>query len=137
MILHGNAHSVMTNIWNGYKIWTPMMYISLTNDPDFEQNFMIFESGNGLFALDYIRDNTGDTGEKAAWFSTYDPKYLDSDEETDIKCSDGQSVILRKYAITDKDAVMTAIEYFIHTGKLWNGIQWIKEWREWYEEADS
>ena len=29
---------------------------------------------------------------------------------------------------------MTAIEYFIHTGRLWDGIPWMKSWQEWAEE---
>ena len=29
---------------------------------------------------------------------------------------------------------MTAIEYFIHTGKLWDGIPWMENWDEWVEE---
>lgn len=103
--------------------------IYLTNDPDLEEDFMQLESGGGLFALQYLRDNSGMMGEEAAWFSTYDPEHLDSDEETDIECSDGQSIIFRKYTTADMDSVMTAIEYFIHTGKLWNGIQWMKSWR--------
>ena len=108
--------------------------IFVTNDTDFEQNFMQLESGGGLYALQFIQDNTGGSGEEAAWFSTYDPGYLDSDEETDIECSDGQSVIYRGETTTDKEAVMTAIEYFIRTGKLWDGIPWMKCWQEWVEE---
>lgn len=104
--------------------------IFLTNDTDFEQNFMQLESGGGLYALQFIRDNTGMIGEEAAWFTTFTPEFLGSDEETDIDCSDGQSIIYRENTITDKDAVMTAIEYFIRTGKLWDGISWLKVWRE-------
>lgn len=110
--------------------------IYLTNNWDLEEDFMQLDSGDGLFALGYARDNSGGVGEEAAWFSTYDPEYLDSDEETDIDCIDGQSVILRKETITDKDSVMTAIEYFIRTGKLWNGIQWMKCWHEWDKEDE-
>ena len=62
------------------------------------------------------------------WWSTYDPEYVDSDEETDIPHSDGQSIIYRETTTADKEAVMTAIEYFIHTGKLWDGIPWMKRW---------
>ena len=39
-------------------------------------------------------------------------------------------VIYRKYTTADKDAVMTAMEYFLRTGKLWNGIPWMKSWQE-------
>ncbi len=120
-----NCKKILKNLWDGK--WSS---IYLTNNPDLEEDIMQLESGDGLFALEYLRDNSGMVGEKAAWFSTYDPEYLDSDEETDIECSDGQSIISRKYTTTDKKSVMTAIEYFIHTGKLWNGIQWMKCWDE-------
>lgn len=104
--------------------------IYLTNNPDLEEDIMELESKDGLYALQYLRDNSGLVGEQAAWFSTYDPEYLDSDEETDIECSDGQSIICRKYTTADKEAVMTAIEYYLRTGKLWDGIPWMKSWRE-------
>ena len=107
--------------------------IFLANDDSLEENFMQLESGNGLYAVQFLKDNAGGVGEDAAWFSTYDAEYLDSDEETDIECSDGQSIILRKYTTADVDSVMASIEYFIRTGKLWNGIQWMKCWSEWIE----
>ncbi len=116
-----NCQKILKNLRDGR--WKN---IYLTNNPDLEVDIMELESGDGLFALQYIRDNTGMVGERAAWFSTYDPEYLDSDEETDIECFDGQSIICRKYTTADKDAMITAIEYFIRTGKLWNGIPWRK-----------
>lgn len=120
-----SCREIMKNLRSGQR-----ENIYLSNNSDLEVDIMVLESGNGLFALEYIRDNTGMVGEEAAWFSTYDPEYLDSDEETDIECSDGQSILLRKYTIADKEAVMTAIEYFIRTGTLWDGIPWMKSWRE-------
>lgn len=120
-----NYQQILKNLRDG--LWGD---IYLTNNPDLEEDIMELESGDGLFALQYLRDNSGMVGEQAAWFSTYDPEYLDSDEETDIECSDGQSIIFRKYTTADKDAVMTAIEYFIRTGKLWDGIPWMKGWQE-------
>ena len=104
----------------------------LADDPDMEDSYMQLESGNGLYALQYVK-SVGVAGEET-WWSTYDPEYLDSDEETDIDASDGQSVIFRETTTADKEAVMTAIEYFIRTGKLWDGIPWMKNWNEWVEE---
>ena len=124
-----SCQEILKNIRDGQ--WSS---IYLTNDPDLEEDCMQLESGDDLFALQYLRDNSGMMGEEAAWFSTYDPAYLDSDEETDIDCSDGQSIILRKYTTTDKDSVMSAIEYYIRTGRLWNGIPWMKSWTELEEE---
>ena len=54
-----------------------------------------------------------------------------------MECSDGQSIIYRKYTTADKDAVMTAMEYFLRTGKLWNGIPWMKSWQEWEDENEQ
>ena len=106
--------------------------IYLADDPDMEDSYMQLESGKGLYALQYVK-NVGVAGEET-WWSTYDPDYLGSDEETDIDASDGQSIIFREYTTSDKETVMTAIEYFIHTGKLWDGIPWMKNWNEWVEE---
>ena len=111
--------------------------VFLTNDTSFEQNFMQLESGGGLYALQFVQDNTGGIGEEAAWFSVYDPEHLESEEETDIESADGQAVIYRGDVTTDKEAVMTAIEYFIRTGKLWDGIPWMKSWQEWAEERSG
>ena len=111
-------------------------HIFLSDDDALEGNFMQLESGNGLYSLQFMRDNTGGTGEAAAWFTTYDPEYLDSNEETDIECSDGQSIIFREYTTADRDSVLYAIEYFIRTGKLWNGIRWMKQWEERAEESE-
>ena len=124
-ITSDNCEEILRNLREGE--WGN---IYLTNNEDLEEDIMDLESGDGLYALEYVRDNSGLVGEEGAWFSTYDPEYLDSDEETDIECADGQSIIQRKYTITDKEAVMTAIEYFIHTGKLWDGIPWMKSWQE-------
>ncbi len=106
--------------------------IYLADDPDMEDSYMQLESGDSLYALQYIK-SIGVAGEET-WWSTYDPDYLDSNEETDIDCSDGQSIIYRENTTADKEAVMAAIEYFIRTGKLWNGIPWMKRWQEWVEE---
>ena len=103
--------------------------IYLAGDPDMEDSYMQLESGGGLYALQYVK-SVGVAGEET-WWSTYDPDYLDSGEETDIDASDGQSIIFREYTTSDKEAVMTAIEYFIRTGQLWDGIPWMKSWQEW------
>ena len=61
--------------------------IYLADDPDMEDSYMQLESGKGLYALQYVK-NVGVAGEET-WWSTYDPDYLGSDEETDIDASDG------------------------------------------------
>ena len=110
--------------------WTDLF---LSYDEDLEECYINLEGDGTLYSLGYVR-HEGLAGEEGAWWSTYDPEYLGSDEETDIGCSDGQSIIFRETTTADKEAVMTAIEYFIRTGELWNGIPWMKNWDEWVEE---
>ena len=98
--------------------------IYLYHEADEEGDCMQLESGEGLYALQYLQDLG------YIWTSTYNPDFLDSNEETGIDCSDGQSIILRKYTTSDQEAVMTAIEYFIRSGKLWDGIPWMKNGQE-------
>ena len=58
-----NCQKILKNLRDG---WWKNIY--LTNNPDLEVDIMELESGDGLFALQYIRDNTGMVGEQAAWF---------------------------------------------------------------------
>ena len=118
-----NVKRIMKNLRGGK--W---MDIYLYQEDDEEGDYLDLETDGTLFNLSY--------GEEMGqiWWSTYDPDYLDSDEETDIPHSDGQSIIFRETTTADKEAVMTAIEYFIHTGRLWDGIPWMKSWQEWVEE---
>ncbi|MCI8423988.1 MAG: hypothetical protein HFF50_10770 [Lawsonibacter sp.] len=114
-----NVKRIMKNLRSGE--W---MDIYLYHEADEEGDYLDLETDGTLYDLSY-GENMGEI-----WWSTYDPEYLDSDVETDIIHSDGQSIIYRETTTTDKEAVMTAIEYFIHTGKLWNGIPWMKRWQE-------
>ena len=118
-----NVKRIMKNLRGGK--W---MDIYLYQEADEEGDYLDLETDGTLFNLSYGED----MGQ--IWWSTYDPDYLDSDEETDIPHSDGQSIIFRETTTADKEAVMTAIEYFIHTGRLWDGIPWMKSWQEWAEE---
>lgn len=118
-----NVEQIMKNLRDGE--W---MDIYLYHEDDEEGDYLDLETDGTLYDLSYGED----MGQ--IWWSTYDPEYVDSDEETDIPHSDGQSIIFRETTTADKEAVMTAIEYFIHTGRLWDGIPWMKSWQEWVEE---
>ena len=122
-ITQDNLKRIMKNLRSGN--W---MDIYLYHEEDEEGDYLDLETDGTLYNLSYGED----MGQ--IWWSTYDPEYVDSDEETDIPHSDGQSIIYRENTTADKEAVMTAIEYFIHTGKLWDGIPWMKNWDEWVEE---
>ncbi len=121
-ITQDNVKRIMKNLRSGR--WES---IFLSEEADEEGDYMQLESGGGLYALQYVKD----LGQ--VWWSTYDSDYLDTYEETDIDCSDGQSIVFREFTTADKEAVMTAIEYFIRTGRLWDGIPWMKCWQEWVE----
>ena len=122
-ITQDNVKRIMKNLRSGR--WEDLCFYY---EADEEGDFMELVSGDGLYVLSY--------GEELGqiWWTTYDPDYLDSYEETDIQHPDGQSIIFREYTTSDKEAVMTAIEYFIRTGKLWDGIPWMKNWSEWVEK---
>ena len=122
-ITQDNVKRIMKNLRSGR--WES---IFLSEEADEEGDYMQLESGGGLYALQYVKD----LGQ--VWWSTYDSDYLDTYEETDIDCSDGQSIVFREFTTADKEAVMTAIEYFIRAGRLWDGIPWMKRWQEWVEE---
>ena len=122
-ITQDNVKRIMKNLRSGR--WEDLCFYY---EADEEGDFMELVSGDGLYALSYAEE----LGQ--IWWTTYDPDYLDSYEETDIQHPDGQSIIFREYTTSDKEAVMTAIEYFIRTGKLWDGIPWMKNWSEWVEK---
>ncbi|MEH2937554.1 hypothetical protein [Lawsonibacter sp. JLR.KK007] len=122
-ITPSNVKRVLKNLRSG--VW---MDIYLYREADEEGDYLELETDGTLYNLSYGED----LGQ--VWWSTYDPKYLDSDEETNISHSDGQTIIFRETTTTDKEAVMTALAYFIHAGKLWDGIPWMKRWQEWVEE---
>lgn len=125
-ITQDNVKRIMKNLRSGR--WEDLCFYY---EADEEGDFMELVSGDGLYALSY--------GEELGqiWWTTYDPDYLDSYEETDIQHPDGQSIVFREFTTADKEAVMTAIEYFIRTGKLWDGIPWMKNWSEWVEESEK
>ena len=114
---------IMKNLRSGR--WEDLCFY---HEADEEGDFLELVSGDGLYVLSY--------GEELGqiWWTTYDPKYLDTFEETDIQHPDGQSIVFREFTTADKEAVMTAIEYFIRAGRLWDGIPWMKRWQEWVEE---
>ena len=125
-ITQDNVKRIMKNLRSGR--WEDLCFYY---EADEEGDFMELVSGDGLYALSYAEE----LGQ--IWWTTYDPDYLDSYEETDIQHPDGQSIVFREFTTADKEAVMTAIEYFIRTGKLWDGIPWMKNWSEWVEESEK
>jgi len=98
------------------------VYLSL--DPDGDDRYMQMESTDGWIFLQYCEEVN------RTWYSSYNVEYADSDEEAPIICSDGQSVVEKKYTMHNLDLAVKCIEYFIRTGQLYPGMEWIKGWRE-------
>ena len=96
-ITQDNVKRIMKNLRSGR--WES---IFLSEEADEEGDYMQLESGGGLYALQYVKD----LGQ--VWWSTYDSDYLDTYEETDIDCSDGQSIVFREFTTADKEAVQSA-----------------------------
>lgn len=102
--------------------------VYLSQDPYLEGNYMSIEIDNGWIVLQYVEnDGTKD----ACFYSSFNPDYLDSKEEAPMECSDGQSVILMRYTMHDFGLAAKCVEYFVRTGKLYSGMDWLKEWTDW------
>lgn len=54
---------------------------------------------------------------------------LVEDEKSTIECSDGQSVILKKYTMHDRELAADCAELFIRTGGHYPGMEWLKFWQ--------
>lgn len=100
--------------------------VILGQDPDMEEDYMSIEIDQGLICFQYIQ-NIGTVDE--CFYSSFNPAYLDSEEESPINCSDGQSIILMRYTMQDPELAAKCVEYFARTGKLYPGMDWLKsEW---------
>lgn len=107
--------------------------IYLFLDPDGECNWLEAVSDGEWMFLGYCFQD--ETGRFDNWYS-YNPDYADTMEQiseadfSDEKIyapinSEGQSPIPKVYAITDMDAGLKAVEYFIRMGERYPGIDWI------------
>ncbi|MCI8866983.1 MAG: hypothetical protein HFE61_02385 [Anaerotignum sp.] len=89
---------------------------------------MQIEIDKGLIFLQYV-ENPG-TKEECS-YSSFHPDYLDSEEESPMRCSDGQSIILMRYTMSNPQLAAKCVEYFVRTGKLCPEMAWLKGWRVW------
>lgn len=105
------------------------MGICFCRDPDCEEAFMQLEINYGRICLQYIEEMGT---EDECFYSSFDPDYLDSDEESPMQAADGQSIILMRYTMqdTEQNTALTAkcVEYFVRTGRLYPGMEWLKGW---------
>lgn len=68
-----------------------------------------------------------DTYPDSCLYSSFDPDYLDSDEESPMRPGDGQSVILKRNTMHDSELAANCIEYYVRTRKLYPGMAWLKQ----------
>ena len=98
------------------------LYLSPDEDGEPVHAYFQMESagGDGLIFFQ-ICDEFGQT----AW-SSFDPTYLDSKEDSSIECSDGQSVIPMRNTMKDRALAARCAEWFIHTLEPYPGMDWLK-----------
>lgn len=98
------------------------LYLTPNEDGEIEEGFLQLESaeGGGRIFLQIANDE-----EHTAW-SCFDPEYLDSDEESPIECSDGQSEIPMKTTMRDRELAAKCVEWYAHTGQPYPGMDWLK-----------
>lgn len=109
---------IIENVHNGnYK----SLYLSLDPYGEIDGNkYFTMESTGNWIAVQIVDDNN------KTWYSSFDIKYLDSEEISPIECSDRQSGILKKYTIHDRKLAAECIEWFIRTSEPYPGMEWIK-----------
>ena len=93
------------------------VYLSLT--PACEDDWLEVLSDGTWLALGYSLN-----GGQENYYS-YDPDFEGSEELTPL-LSGGQSPVEKYLALTDKQAGLKAVEYFIRTGELCRNIDWAK-----------
>ena len=106
--------------------------IYLFLDPDGEDDYLEVNCDGEWISLGF----SGNFGQNN--YCSYNPAFADTAEQidkfqfsdksvwTDLE-SGGQSPIPKIQALTDIDAGVRAVEYFIHTGEFYPGIDWLHE----------
>ena len=85
-----------------------------------EEGFLLMERSEDLIFLQISNEM-----EQITW-TCFNPDYLDSDEEAPIECSDGQSIIAMKTTMKDRELAAKCVEWYIHTGEPYPGMDWLK-----------
>ena len=110
--------------------------VNLFLDPDGECDWMeVLSDGEWLYLA---RFRLYENGEEDEYFFSYNPDYASTEErivESDYSdksvwtelLSGGQSLIPKMHAIMDMESGVKAVEFFIRTGELYPGIDWVQE----------
>jgi len=112
------VQKIIENVRDGkYK----SLYLSLNPDGEIDgYKYFTMESDDNWIAVQVADE------ENSVFYSSFDVNYMDSDEESPIECSDGQSVILKKYTMHDRELAADCAEWFIRTGGHYPGMEWLK-----------
>ena len=104
------------NVMSGTSV-----YLSLI--PHGEDDWLEVLSDDTWLALGYSSNGVQDN------YYSYNPDFANSEraEEMTPLLSGGQSEVEKYLALTDKQAGLKAVEYFIRTGKLSHNIDWAKQ----------
>lgn len=94
------------------------VYLSLI--PHGEDDWLEVLSDDTWLALGYSSNGGQDN------YYSYNPDFKGSEEMTPL-LSGGQSEVEKYLALTDKQAGIKSVEYFIRTGKLSHNIDWAKQ----------
>ena len=105
-------------------------------DPDGESDWMeVLSDGEWLYLG---RFRLYENGKKDEYIFSYNPDYASTDAQiVEFDYSDksvwtellsgGQSLIPKIDAISDMESGVKAVEFFIRTGELYPGIDWLQE----------
>ncbi len=91
-------------------------------NPNGEGDNFNIEVNRSWIAFQYV---VNDGMEDGCFYSSFDPAYLDSDEESEVGTIYGCFMPLR-YTMHDAKLAVKCVEYFARTGKLYPGTAWLK-----------
>ena len=91
--------------------------------PDRGGNYFEIEVNPSWIAFQYVV-NIGMEDEE--FYTSFNPDYLDSDEESDTDTIYGSYMQLR-YTMQDPKLAAKCVEYFARTGELYPGAAWLAE----------
>ena len=91
--------------------------------PDRNEDYFEIEVNPSWIAFEYVVNNGM---EDEAFYSSFNPDYLDSDEESDTNTIYGSFMQMR-YTMQDPKLAAKCVEYFARTGELYPGMAWLTE----------
>lgn len=106
-----------------WKIHKRKVLGAVLSCPDRDGDYFDIEVNPSWIAFEYVI-NSGMENEE--FYSSFNPEYLDSDEESDKNTIYGSFMQLR-YTMQDPKLAAKCVEYFARTGELYSGAAWLSE----------